>query len=223
MYAKAKAAEATQVIARKIGDELRAGRTADEAIQRVIAAYVRESKVATLKVLPLPPASTSADSGGAPGSARDAAVADKLLSTSLPDKRFDASTDADRPQVQTSSAFNRGGDPFPGLSPEGTAGVVSFAFSGKDGEVMSDPVQAADGLAVVQLKQRKIATRDEFQKDRETFEDELLRVKRDEALSLYVKRMREQAKGDIQIEAAYVEEARADGGTGSVTADEDEY
>ena len=87
---------------------------------------------------------------------------------------------------------------------------------------MADPVQMGDGLKVVQLKLRKVATRDEFQKDRDTFEDELVRAKRDEALSLYVKRMREQAKGDIQIDGSYVEEARADGGT-SVTADEDEY
>ena len=87
---------------------------------------------------------------------------------------------------------------------------------------MADPVHTGDGLAVVQLKLRKVATRDEFQKDRETFEDELVRAKRDEALSLYVKRMRERAKSDIQIDGAYIEEARVDGGT-SVTADEDEY
>jgi peptidyl-prolyl cis-trans isomerase D len=218
LYAKAKATEATQLIARRIGDELRAGRTADEAVQKVVAGYGRESKVPTLKVLPA--TSTTAEAGASATTARDAA-ADKPA-TSLPDKRFDASSDADRPQVQTSSAFNRGGDPFPGLTPEGTTAIVAFAFSKKEGEVMADPVQMGDGLTVVQLKLRKVATRDEFQKDRDTFEDELVRAKRDEALSLYVKRMREQAKGDIQIDGSYVEEARADGGT-SVTADEDEY
>ena len=70
-------------------------------------------KVETLKVLPAPP---ERDVGPTrrrrqrrrqqPG--RDAPT-------------FDASTDGDRPQMQTSSAFNRGGDPFPGLSPDGTA------------------------------------------------------------------------------------------------------
>ena len=34
----------------------------------------------------------------------------------LPTKSFDAGTDGDRPETQTSSAFNRGGDPFQGLS-----------------------------------------------------------------------------------------------------------
>jgi peptidyl-prolyl cis-trans isomerase D len=219
MYAKAKSTEATQLIARKILDELRAGRTADDAIQKIVSTYTRGAKVAPLKVLSAGVA-TSADGGASANSTRDAG-ADKVAM--LPDKRFDANTDADRPQAQTSSAFNRGGDPFPGLTPEGTSSIVAFAFSAKDNEVMPDTVRTNDGPAVVQLKQRKIAAREEFQKDRETFEDELLRVKRDEALSLYVKRMREEAKGDIQIDASYVQDAHTDGGTGSSSADEDEY
>jgi peptidyl-prolyl cis-trans isomerase D len=220
MYAKTKATEAAQLIVRKLGDELREGTSADNAVGKIVATYVRESKVALLKVLRAPP-STGADAS-TPIGARDA-EAEKVPSATLPERSFNANTDADRPQVQTSTAFNRGGDPFPGLSPESTMTVVGFAFSAKDGDVMTDPVHTTDGLAVVQLKQRKIATRDEFQKDRETFEDELLRVKRDEALSLYVRRMRQQAKSDIQVDASYVREARVDGGTGTASADEDEY
>jgi peptidyl-prolyl cis-trans isomerase D len=207
LYLKAKATESTQAIAQKLGDRMRAAVGTEDAIREVVAAFATHGKVPLLKVLRAP-SSEASDAGAAP---------------TLPERSFDASTDADRPQAQTSSEFNGGGDPFPGLSPEGTAGVVRFAFSAKEGEVMPEPVRTSDGFVVVALKQRKTSTREEFEKDRDAFEDEILRAKRDEALSLYVKRLRDQAKADIKIDASYVQEARVDGGTGSVSDDEDEY
>jgi parvulin-like peptidyl-prolyl isomerase len=92
---------------------------------------------------------------------------------------------------------------------------MSFAFGAKEGDVLDTPGRTAEGWAVVALKQRKSATREEFEKDRTTFEDELLRMKRDEALSLYVKRLREQAKDDVKVDEAYVLEAKVDGGSSS--------
>lgn len=212
MYAQAKATDAAKQIATKIDDALRGGKSAEDAIKDVIAPYARDTKTPMLAVLPQPAA---ADAGGAQAPAAAATPTDK---------RFDAATDGDKPATQTSSAFNRGGDPFPGLSPDGTARVVGFAFGSKDGDVVSEPVRTADAFVVVQLKQHKIATREEFDKDRESFEQELLRAKRDEALSLYVKRLREQAKDDVKIEPAYVQEAGgADGGMGGAAGEEDEY
>ncbi len=89
---------------------------------------------------------------------------------------------------------------------------------------MAEPVRTAEAFVVVQLKQHKTATRDEFDKDRDTFVQELVRAKRDEALSLYVKRLREQAKDDIKIDESYVQEAKVDGGSVERRdEDEDEY
>ncbi|MDP8999181.1 MAG: peptidylprolyl isomerase [Myxococcota bacterium] len=221
MYGKAKGTDAARAIAAKIGEELRAGKSAEDAIKTAIGPYSRESKVTPLKVLPAP-AATSPEGGPVRAGTPDAA-ASQPTALSLAEKRFDASTDTDRPQVQTSTAFNGGGDPFPGLSPEGTTGVLGFAFHAKEGDVTTEPIRSTEGFAVVQLKERKIATREEFQKDRETFEEELLRAKRDETLSLYVKRLREQAKADIQIDPAYIQEARVDGGATAPTDEEDEY
>lgn len=219
LVATGKATEVAQLVAKGINDAMHAGASADDAIRNAIQPYVREAKTKTdlLKVLP-GPASASPDGGAA---AADAGQ--KVTAPALPDKRFDASTDGDRPQPQTSTAFNRGGDPFPGLTPDGTAAVVAFAFGGgNDGDVMAAPLRMADGFAVVQLKQHKAATRDEFAKDRETFEEELLRGKRDEALSLYVKRLRDQAKSDVKVEESFVQEPKVDGGSGA-NEDEDEY
>jgi len=224
-YVAAKATDAAELVAKRIDAAMRIGKNADEAAESIARDYLQPGKVDMLKVLPAPieadggaagatPSRAAAVDGGAP--ARPASVA------ALPDRRFDASTDPDRPQTQTSSAFNRGGDPFPGLSPDATTAIMAFAFSSKDGEVMGEPVRTADGFAVVQGKQHKVATREEFDKDRATFEQDLVRAKRDEALCLYVKRLREQAKDAIKIDESFVQEAKVDGGAGSATDEEEE-
>jgi peptidyl-prolyl cis-trans isomerase D len=220
MTTKAKSLDAAQVIAKRIDESMRAGKPAEEAIKAAIASYVhpekteKTEKIEMLKVLPAPPA--AAGDAGAEGGATAA-----TQKQPLPPATFDAGTDSDRPQTQTSNAFNRGGDPFPGVSPDGQATLVSFAFSANDGAVMDTPLRGTDGFDVVQLKQRKIATREEFEKDRASFEQDLLGAKRDEALSLYVRRLREQAKDDIKVEDSYIQEAKVDGG--SAPEDEDEY
>jgi len=209
LVAKSKATESAQNVARRIDDAMRGGKSAEDAIKDAISAVVRTDKVEGLKVLPALPAAQA--DGGAPTAPK-----------ALPPATFDAGTDADRPQVLTSSAFNRGGEPFPGLSPSATATLAEFSFSSKDGDVMDAPLRTPDGWDVVQLKQHKTATREEFDKDREAFVQQLLSSKRDEALSLYVRRLREQAKSDIKIEESYVQEAKVDGG-GAAGEDEDEY
>jgi peptidyl-prolyl cis-trans isomerase D len=221
LYAKSKATDEAQVVAKRINDAIHAGKSVDDALKSAIQPYVRETKIESLKILPASAGQAATADAGAAGAGADGGAKGSAAAR-LPDKRFDASTDTDRPEVQTSSSFNRGGDPFQGLSPDGTAAVVAFAFSGKEGDVMAAPVRTSSGFVVVELKQQKTATRDEFAKDREAFEESLLRDKRDEALSLYVKRLRDQAKGDIKIEESYVTEPKVDGGS-SAPEDEDEY
>ena len=89
--------------------------------------------------------------------------------------------------------------------------------------MLDAPVRTTDAWTVVELKQRKEATREEFDKNRESLTEDLLRQKRDEALSLYVKRLRDQAKDDVKIDEAYVQEAKVDGGTSGEPDDEDNY
>jgi peptidyl-prolyl cis-trans isomerase D len=216
MVAKDKAVQTAQVLAKKVNEAMRAGKSAEDAMKDAVAPYVHPEKIEMLKVLPAPPGADAADAGS------DSKAPAATQKQALPPATFDASTDNDRPQTQTSSAFNRGGDPFPGLSPDSQAALIAFSFSGKDGNVMDAPVRTADGFNVVQLKQHKVATREEYEKDRASFEKDMLGAKRDEALGLYVRRLREQAKDDIKIDESYTQEAKADGGT-SATDDEDEY
>jgi peptidyl-prolyl cis-trans isomerase D len=231
LYAKAKATDAARSVAARIGDLLRGGVGAQDAVNEAIAPFVRTTKTESLRVLHTGSEKRGADAGPddlapasvprapGPGSAKSTASGGPAIAAT----RFDASTDGDRPQPQTSSAFNRGGDAFPGLSPEGTARVASFAFEAKEGDVQTEPVRTEDGFVVTQLKQRKVATRDEFDKDRDALEAELLRAKRDEALALYVRRLRANAKDAIKIDESFVQEARTDAGAAGTDEDEDQY
>ena len=210
LVARTKAVEAAQFVAQKIDQSMRGGKSAEDALKDAIAPHVHPQRVASLKVLP-PPAG---DAGGDAGTQRPKGPVAAVT--------FDASTDGDRPQTQTSNAFNRGGDPFPGVTPDGAVTLMAFAFSGKEGDVMDAPLRTPDGYYVVVLKQHKQATREEFEKDHESFVQDLLRAKRDEALSLYVKHLREVAKDDIKVDDAYIQEAKVDGGSSSPD-EEDEY
>jgi peptidyl-prolyl cis-trans isomerase D len=229
LYAKGTSTDAAKRIAGQIQAAIRAGKGADDAIRDAVSGFVRTGgKVERLRVLPGPAGDAGApapprSTGDAGSSTTVGATTATPSAAPLPEKAFDASVDADRPQAQTSTAFNRGGDPFPGLSPDGTTSVVGFAFSAQDGDVMAEPVRTPDAYTVVQLKQHKAATRDEFDKNHETFVQGIVRTKRDEALSLYVKRLREQAKDDIKIDSSFVQEAKVDGGASSSGEDEDEY
>jgi peptidyl-prolyl cis-trans isomerase D len=223
MLARSKATEAASAVALKVQTSMAGGKNAEDAIKDAVEPFVHAQKVEMLKVLPPPPAAADGGTDGATAAATDAGTtASKEKPAPPPEGTFDAGSDGDRPQTQTSSAFNRGGDPFQGLSPDGTTAVVAFAFSSKDADVLAQPVRTTDAFVVVQLKQHKTATRDEFAKDHDSFTGELTGLKRDEALSLYVRRLRDQAKDDVKIDESYVQEAKTDGGK-SATEDEDEY
>jgi len=231
MVEKAGGTDTAQRLAKGIAEAMRAGKSADQAIADAAAPHARGGKLELLRVLPAPEA-TDDDAGARGDAAAASRAADggpartKTTAGVVRDRsetRFEAGTDPDRPQVQTSSAFSVGGDPFPGLSPEGTANVVGFAFRNKEGDVLADPIRTPDGFVVVQLAERKTVTREDFDKNREAFEQELVRAKRDEALALYVKRLRERAKETVKVDESYVQEARVDGGAPvSSATDEDE-
>ena len=85
-------------------------------------------------------------------------------------------------------------------------------FDGKAGDVMEEPLRSDDGFLIVVIKDKKTATREEFDKDRDTYMQMLLVQKQAEALALYVKRLRETAKAEIKIDETYLQEPGRDGG-----------
>ena len=122
----------------------------------------------------------------------------------------------------TSSPFNQGGDPIAGLSPDAQHQLITFAFGGKDGDWMKEPIRGEDGFLLVTLKDHKTATPEEFAKEKETFVQTLLAGKRAEELAMHVRRLREQAKDQIKVDESYIADLKGDGGTQGTGEDEEE-
>ena len=134
---------------------------------------------------------------------------------------YTAETDPERPQLNTSSAFNRGGDPIPAISGEASQAVTAFSFgSAKAGDVTADPIRTDDGFLVVQLKELSPATKEEFEKERDQYMQGLLFAKKAEALGNYTRRMREAAKAEVKIDENNVLGAKSDAGAAHEEEDE---
>ena len=221
LYTKSKSVDATKSLAAKVLADVKGGKTLNDAALAAIATLtVKPVAAPTIAILRDEPPVAKGDAGVA---AKDGGAAAPTATAPVPAKQLTAENDPDRPQAQSSNAVNRGGDPIPALSPENTGIVSKFAFAAKDGETLPDLLRTDDAFIVVQLKEHKAATKDEFDKDRDTYVQTLLAAKQAEALSLYVKRLREAAKSEIKIDESYLADPNAkDGGAPMPMEDEEE-
>ena len=110
--------------------------------------------------------------------------------------------DPDEPRVEESKDFTLAGSPITNAGPGVDPAQIAFALK-KPGEVAPDLVKLENGYAVMQLIDRKPATRESFDKEREKFTRPLLAMKQRDALSAYVARLREVAKGETKMNQAY--------------------
>jgi hypothetical protein len=100
------------------------------------------------------------------------------------------------------------------------AQVIKFAFHAKDGDVMDEPAGGMDGIYVVALKEHHAVTHPDFDKEREVQLAKILTSKQNEALALYVGRLKEEYKSEIKTDDSYL--AEPDGGTRAASGDDDE-
>ncbi len=212
IYTRSQDEQTTKTLATKIIADVKGGKSMDEAVT---------AEMGDLKAIPLlsvvhDPSLADAGAPAAPGGA-DASVdttADAGAPAAPPQTSLDPATDSDRPLAASTASFNRTGDPLPRLNPESMAKVLDFSFAAtsKDGDLMSEPVLGTDGFYVVRLKQHKAATKEEFEKERDTFMQTLLATRQAEALAIYMKRLRDASKADITIDEEYMAEWTKDAG-----------
>jgi peptidyl-prolyl cis-trans isomerase D len=221
LYLKHVTLELAKTLSAKMRDDMKAGKSAEDAAKAIVAQYTKAPE--KLPAMPIRGAAKAA--GGKDGGAEATAAGDAGAATAkatVDPKAPTADTDPERPQVAASAGFNKGGDAISDLSSESAADVNKFAFSGKDGDVMPEALRTDNGYMVVQLKEHKLASKEDFEKERETYVQTLLAAKQAEALGLYVKRLRESAKADVKVDETYTKEATRDGGAPSPTDLEDE-
>jgi peptidyl-prolyl cis-trans isomerase D len=195
-YKATKSDDLAKEMAKEINADMKAGKPADAAIARAIAKYG--------KYAPKPEKPAPQDAGAEAGATAtgDAASAEV----------FTATTDPLRPQPLVSNSFNRGGDPIPAISGEAAEQIVKFAFASKPMDVAPEPIKTDDGYLVIQVKEQKPATKEDFDKERDTYTLMLLNAKQGEALAYYVRRLREASKQEIKIDENHVAGAKADAG-----------
>jgi hypothetical protein len=215
-YKQTKSLDLSKAVASKISGDIKSGKPAEEAVKAAIAQYGTVKPPAP-KTDAKPADGKAAGKGdGGAGDAGAAAAADAGPAAPA----YTADTDPERPQLNTSSAFNRGGDPIPAISGEASQAVTAFSFgAAKPGDVTADPIRTDDGFLVVQLKEQKPATREDFEKERDQYMQGLLFAKKVEALGNYTRRLRETAKAEIKIDENNVLGAKSDAGP---TQEEDE-
>lgn len=213
-YFKSHAHDAARDFATRIQNDIKAGKSPDDAIKAEMASlkpipFVKVTADATLDHGKKP---ADADAG-APATTAGDAGAKPTKPEPLP-TQLDPMHDDDRPQSLTSNPIRRGGgEALPKLSAPEQSNLIEFVFGSKDGELMSQPLGTSDGgFDVVQLKSHKLATPEEFAKDRAPYMEQLLRARQDEALALYMKRLLDAARSEIHKDESYMAEWTSDAG-----------
>ncbi len=216
-------ADSEREVAGRIIMLMKAGKSADDAAKEAIAPYVKTATLDPAKIIQddTKPA-VDADAGAVEGADAAPVEAPKKVApkSSAPLVALAADTDPDAPKGETSNPFSAGGDPIAGLIPGGMAQVIKFAFHAKDGDVMDDPAGGMDGIYAVALKDHHTVTRPDFDKERDVQLAKLLTSKQNEALALYIGRLKDEFKNEIKTDDTYL--AEPDGGARAASGDDDE-
>jgi peptidyl-prolyl cis-trans isomerase D len=113
----------------------------------------------------------------------------------------------ERPQVDVSPSFTRVGAATPVFNATQSASAKQIAFSlGAVGDVYGEPIPTRDGLAVLQLKDREPAKREDFEKEKSDFMHEMKLRAEAEALSAHVARLRQEHEKDINVNRRFLDE-----------------
>jgi peptidyl-prolyl cis-trans isomerase D len=116
----------------------------------------------------------------------------------------------ERPQVDVSPSFSRGGvtSPLPNAVASGAAKQLAFTLE-KPGDVYPDPIETHDGLAVLQLKDKEPAKREDFEKKKAEYVSEFKARAESEALTAFVGRLRKEHESKIRLNERFLEAVNA--------------
>jgi peptidyl-prolyl cis-trans isomerase D len=115
---------------------------------------------------------------------------------------------ADRPRVEISSPFSMSQNPLSNVSPEKALSAKVFELDKPDA-ILPEPIETMSGLVVIQLKEKELATREQFDKERETLLKSLAQAKAADALARYIARLRKQAGDEIVIDPRFAEDPKS--------------
>jgi len=142
----------------------------------------------------------------------------KPFISSLPAKKSDKKdsasddpaplTDARAPKTEISAPFPIDGDPIPGVFGAASLGRIAFQIDKPD-DVYGEPIPVMGGSVILQLKEKTLATREEFASAKSEIVRKLEIAKRSDALAHYVARLRQNTKGKIEVSERILEDPKS--------------
>lgn len=111
------------------------------------------------------------------------------------------------PKTEVSAPFGVDGEPIPGLFGGPSLGKMAFDL-GKVDDVHPEPVATPGGLVVLQLKEKTMATREEFSGQKGDTVRRMEIIKQSDALSRYVARLRRDRQDKITVNERILEEPK---------------
>jgi peptidyl-prolyl cis-trans isomerase D len=106
-----------------------------------------------------------------------------------------------RPTIEATMPFNSSGDPIQGVRPGSEVAHLAFSLD-KPGAVPNDILPLETGYAVIQLKEKTPASKEEWEKNREFYVNAMRTAKQNDALVAYVKKLRSQIVGEPKFPEA---------------------
>jgi peptidyl-prolyl cis-trans isomerase D len=118
-----------------------------------------------------------------------------------------ALSDPDKPAPDVSPPFNATLNPIPSALPTESPAAFAFALD-KPGSVHPAPIATRDGFAVMQLKEKTLAKREDFAKDRLSLMRKMRDKKEHDAVVRYVLELRKAGESKIKVNQRFVEEPK---------------
>lgn len=179
--------ELAKEFADKLIEKAKAGAKLEDATKELALEYAKRGAPAKKPVVLLPgvtppPAAPAKDAGEPP------AMADPL-----------------RPKVEITAPFNIAGAPVEGAMPGEAPAAKLFELKDVD-MVLDKPVKLATGFAVLQLKEKNLAKKEDFAKDRFTVLRALRLSKEQDAVARYIASLRSKVKDKITYDQRLLEE-----------------
>lgn len=137
--------------------------------------------------------------------AKEYALGDKKLKEGEESK---ALTDPNRPKLHITAAFAQGSRPLR----DATEDVPDLAFKlDKADAVHPNLIKLVGGFAVLQLKEKTLPTKADLEKERFEYSERMRQTKEQEALRIYIERLKKNAEGLIDTNKELVASDKKDG------------
>lgn len=119
-----------------------------------------------------------------------------------------ASFDPRVPKAEVSAPFGVDGEPIPGALGARSPSQIAFGLAKVD-DVHPEPIPTMFGLVVLQLKEKTMATREEFASRKSEATSRLRIAKQADALARYVDRLRRDRQSKISFNERILDEPKA--------------